>query len=221
MISLRCTTDKYDALYARYLANPGTLLDLAGYEPGMRLLDLCGGTGAVSLEALRRGAPDGSVYLLDLNPRCPDSRVHQVQGDANHLSGVSPEDIPIAGFDLIVIRQSLAYLNICEALGVMLAAFLRDGGKLVFNTFDWPVDTKPYVTKRYLYEGSSFFEASVKMFGRVFHLQHRRGTGTDLNYFYNWHGVAIIRMVLPHFDFKVHKQGNSRRWVCTRKRGSR
>ena len=70
-MALNCTTDKYGALYAKWLKNPGTLLDLAGYEPGMRVLDLCGGTGAVSEECLRRGGSPSDLVLMDLNPRCP------------------------------------------------------------------------------------------------------------------------------------------------------
>jgi|APSaa5957512576_1039674.scaffolds.fasta_scaffold64054_2 16S rRNA G966 N2-methylase RsmD len=82
---MNCTTDKYDALYARWLEKPGTLLDLAGYEPGQTVLDLCGGTGAVSLECLDRGAGPAEVTLLDLNPRCSSDRILSIKGDANHL----------------------------------------------------------------------------------------------------------------------------------------
>ncbi len=73
MQDFRCTTDHYATLYARWLARPGTLLDLAGYEPGQRVLDLCGGTGAVSQECLRRGANPSTIMLVDLNPRCSEA----------------------------------------------------------------------------------------------------------------------------------------------------
>ena len=221
MISFRCMTERYDDLYARYLANPGTLLDLAGYKPGMRLLDLCGGTGPVSREAVRRGAPKGTVYLLDLNPRCNDHRIISVKADANTLTKVRPEDIPLAGFDVIIIRQSIAYLEVGEALGWSLALFLRSGGRLVFNTFDWPKEARPWVTKEYTHEGHEFFEAAIKIFGRVLHVQHRWGLGSDLTFFRNYKLSDFILMVQKYFDYDIHEDGNSRRWVCYRRRGRR
>ena len=66
-----CSTDKYDVLYAPWLRDPGRLLDLAEYRPGEKLLDLCGGTGAVSKVALQRcGGEKSDITLLDINPRC-------------------------------------------------------------------------------------------------------------------------------------------------------
>jgi len=66
-MKLDCTTDKYEQLYARWLVDPGKLLDLGDLKPGDRVIDLCGGTGIVAKEALRRGAR--SAYVVDLNPR--------------------------------------------------------------------------------------------------------------------------------------------------------
>ena len=116
-MSHRCTTDAYDALYARWLKNPGTLLDVVGYEPGQRVLDLCGGTGAISLECLRRGADPSTLLLADLKPRCPDARVPSRQGDFQYPTllfegrqGIKDPLTPTDQFDIIVIRQAAAYL---------------------------------------------------------------------------------------------------------------
>jgi SAM-dependent methyltransferase len=65
-VNLDCTTDAYAELYERWLEAPGRLLDLAGLQPGERVIDLCGGTGIVAKEALRRGAR--SAFVVDLNP---------------------------------------------------------------------------------------------------------------------------------------------------------
>ena len=214
-MNLRCTTDKYAALYARWLANPGGLLDLAGYVPGQRLLDLCGGTGAVSLEALRRGADPSTVMLVDLNPRCPDERIEQVAGDADNLGvTVFGKRQPACwnSFDVIVIRQAAAYLEWDAFSLLWLRSLLKPGGKLAFNLF-----TKPKRSfKTYKYEGRRYIEASWFRGRTVWHLQASPTIGWDVTRFRWLDSEKLVRR-LRQFGFHVEilSDGVSERFLCT------
>lgn len=207
---LDCTTDRYDTLYSRWLEDPGSLLDLAGYSPGGRLLDLCGGTGAVSSEAIRRGSDSSKITLLDLNPRARNLGIHQIRGqaeDVDHLVG--PHD----PFDVVICRQAIAYLDLAPTLrGV--AAILRSGGVLAFNSFRRP----RWGWRVYDYGGHRFLEASGHLLGwRVFHLQWGLGIGIDVTVF-RWHRETEIQRALSEdFDVETHPTQNGIRWRCIRR----
>lgn len=210
-MSLNCTTDKYEALYARWLVNPGTLLDVAGYVPGDRLLDLCGGTGAVSREALRRGADPSTIVLVDLNPRCPDERIEQVRGDAD-MPWVTFR-CPEKSLDLIVIRQAAAYLWFRLTMLHWWQSRLADGGKMVFNLF-----TKPkWSFKTYKFNDRRFFEASWYIGRQVWHMQATPSIGIDFTRF-TWVAPEELRSLLEvFFQVEVIEDGKSQRWVCSKR----
>lgn len=168
-----CTTDTYDSLYSRWLKNPGALLDWAKYDPSKhKLLDLCGGTGAISREALRRGA--AKVWLLDLNPRIDDPRVRTFRSAAENIPFVyDPSDgegASLPNYDLIVCRQALGYLNL-RTIARTLRLILKPGGRFVFNTFVRP----KFSAKFYRHEGRRFFELSGYLGKQVMHLQATNG----------------------------------------------
>lgn len=185
----KCTTSSYERLYSRWLENPGSLLDLASYDPKKdRLVDLCGGTGAVSLEAVRRGA----VYaptLIDLNPRCKDARVKQVSGDVQNVEAY----VNLKKTDVCVIRQSLGYLDLDKVFELVRKA-LKPGGRLAFNAFSkprWKVST-------YRHEDRRHFEISAFFGKKVFHIQASPSIGADMSIF-GHHSKDEIRKALTGF----------------------
>jgi len=224
-----CTTNRYDALYARWLSKPGALLEQAGYTSGERLLDLCGGSGVVSQEALYWGRDiddpeqNPNVTLLDLNPRVDwfcglyDSEFHAVRGAAENVGSLFDENT----FDLVVCRQALAYLDFRKTFpGV--ARVLRPGGRFVFNYFVHPLDggVKPYSTHWYKVGNVQFAEAHLYLKGKVYHLQARlsHGPGIDITRF-SYHDPEEMVKVLDDCGFNtvIFRKGRSLRFLCIKR----
>jgi ubiquinone/menaquinone biosynthesis C-methylase UbiE len=60
----------YDEFFLTALFNqwPPIIIELAGLEPGMRVLDIACGTGVLAIAVDNAVKPNGSVVGLDLNP---------------------------------------------------------------------------------------------------------------------------------------------------------
>ena len=202
---LDCTTDKYDTLYARWLEHSGDLLDLAGWEPGMRLLDLCGGTGAVTREAIRRGAEPQTLTLYDLHPRLSVPAIIQVSGDASQVGDI----LYNRSYDVVVCRQAVAYLNLHGPVFQGILDVLKPGGVFVFNSFIRP----KWAWKRYEYKRHFYTEASGFIGRWVMHLQWCRGAGWDISLF-RWHTEKEIEQALSGFEIKAVKSERGIRWYC-------
>ena len=214
---LDCTTDRYDGIYAPWLRKPGDLLRLAEYEPGQRLLDLCGGTGIISRAASLRYSyhPPTDVTLLDLNPRCKARSVRQVKGKAEDVA----THFGVSEFDIVICRQAMGYVEPSFVIpGV--ARVLKPGGRFVFSTFVHPRwgNVKAYSYKHYTYgeKRNHYVEAHLFAFNRILHLQWRLGVGADVTLFRYHPREKLEELLRPWFDFEVHEVGRALRWVCTK-----
>ena len=210
-MNLKCTTDKYSLLYARWLLKDH-LLEYGWYEPGMKVLDLCGGEGALTRQCLRMEADPSTLTLLDLTPRLLyKPEVIQIQGDANHLGDVFSDLHAYHGyFDRIFIRQAAAYLNWDIPTVLWLKKLLAPGGKLVFNTFRKP----KWSVKGYKFCGRWYFEGSAYVGRTVFHVQAGQGLGVDVTKF-RWHREAWLKNNLERsFNVDIHNRNKSQTWVC-------
>jgi SAM-dependent methyltransferase len=66
--------------YSDWIAGSRILLDRAGVEAGMRVLDAGAGTGRVTIAAAGRVGPGGEVVALDLQPRMLAHVRHRAAG---------------------------------------------------------------------------------------------------------------------------------------------
>lgn len=205
---LDCTTPKYHTLYARWLRHDDGLLDRGGLKRGDRVVDLCGGTGVISRQALGRGASE--VVLFDLNPRPfedfdPRGAFVVVKGAAEEAHKL----LAPAFYDLVVCRQAIGYLDLAKT-AASVAAVLKPGGRFVFNTFGKP----RWLAKTYVLDGKRFFEAAGFLGDRVVHLQAGLGIGLDVTKF-RWHKPAEIRAAMEkHFDVTEESRKNSFYYLC-------
>lgn len=216
-MSLDCTTPRYDALYARWLERPGDLLDLARYQPGDKLLDLCGGTGTLSRDALRRGADPDTITLLDRFPRAHGLHgIRVVRADAEDVWKALGHEHR-ASFNVVACRQAINYVDL-ERYGYRffrdVSYLLAPNGRFVFNTFRRP----KWSARTYTFRDRRYFEASG-YFGRtVFHLQATPGRdgGIDASRF-RWYPEAYLHERMPSNLYSdIHRTPATDRWVLTR-----
>jgi len=208
MFELNCTTDRYDDIYAPWLARESNLLKLSGYRPGDAFLDLCGGSGGVAKEAIKM-ASYGEVDLLDLNPRCDNKFVRCHKGRAEDAYQIfNPGQ-----FDVVICRQGLGYLQL-EPTCYAMAQIIKPGGKFVFNTFKKPTR---FGVKNYQFDGCVYDEVHLYLFGRIIHLQHKQDNASDVTMFRYHSPEEILDAVSPWFNVELVTSKSSLRWVCTRK----
>jgi demethylmenaquinone methyltransferase / 2-methoxy-6-polyprenyl-1,4-benzoquinol methylase len=115
-------------------------------KPGDRVLDVCGGTGDLSLLALRKVAPSGRVILYDINRdmiiagkeksthRNLRKKLLHVQGDAETIS------CPSGFFDAAMVGFGIRNLSDMEKGFREMHRVLKPGGKLMCLEFSKPLN---------------------------------------------------------------------------------
>ena len=135
-----------------------TAIRILGLKPGERVIDVCGGTGDLSILALRKVGPTGQVVLYDINHTMMATgrrkrsnaderhRIQYVQGDAECIAfGSDRFDAAVVGFGV----RNLTHM--VEGFREMYRV-LKPGGRLVCLEFSKPV-SRPF---RGLYDFYSF-----------------------------------------------------------------
>jgi len=110
------------------------LVELAGVQPGDRVLDIATGSGVVAVEAALRAGPGGSVLATDLVPEWEPfvAETAQEAGVANVLFQPTPSEslaLPDASFDVALNQFGLMFADEPVVAMREMHRVLRPGGK--------------------------------------------------------------------------------------------
>jgi SAM-dependent methyltransferase len=111
------------------------MLDLAGIEPGARVLDVAAGAGGQTLRAAERVGPRGAVLATDISPAILEfaERTAREAGLSNvttrELDGESL-DVDPDSYDSVISRLGLIYLPDRHAALAGMHRALRPGGRV-------------------------------------------------------------------------------------------
>jgi len=129
-----------------------------GLKPGYRVIDVCGGTGDLSILAARAVGPMGRVVLYDINRAMIEGarskvsrasladRIISVQGDAESLS------LPEGRFDAAMVGFGIRNLTHMERGLAEMHRVLKPGGWMMCLEFSIPTSS----WFRFLYDIYSF-----------------------------------------------------------------
>jgi ubiquinone/menaquinone biosynthesis C-methylase UbiE len=115
------------------------LLDLAGLQPGERVLDAACGTGIVARAACSRVGAAGQVTGVDLNPGML-AMARAMAGEAGQAIAWQEgnlEALPFAdgSFDVVLCQQGLQFCPDKAAAVAELRRVLREGGRLALSVW--------------------------------------------------------------------------------------
>jgi SAM-dependent methyltransferase len=115
----------------------------AGLEPGMRVLDVACGTGALSRAAARRVGATGSVVGIDLSAAmlavAEDHLEEPGAADITYLEGMAEElpALPWSG-DIALCQQGLQFFDDRHAALLAMASAVVAGGRVAVSTWAAP-----------------------------------------------------------------------------------
>jgi SAM-dependent methyltransferase len=125
------------------------LVELAGVEPGNRVLDVAAGYGEPSLTAARKAGADGSVVATDISPEMLAygrerataaglDNIEFVEADASSL------DFPDGSFDAALSRWGIIFEPDGEAAAARVRGFLKPGARMAISSWGTP-DQVPFL----------------------------------------------------------------------------
>jgi SAM-dependent methyltransferase len=126
------------------------LVELAGVQPGSRVLDVAAGYGEPALTAARKAGPEGRVVATDISAEMLAfgreraaaaglGNVEFVESDASSL------DFPPASFDAAVSRWGIIFEPDAEAAAARIRGFLGPGARMAIASWGEP-DQVPFLS---------------------------------------------------------------------------
>ena len=126
------------------------LVELAGVQPGSRVLDVAAGYGEPALTAARKAGPEGRVVATDISAEMLAfgreraaaaglGNVEFIESDASSL------DFPPASFDAAVSRWGIIFEPDAEAAAGRVRGFLEPGARIAIASWGEP-DQVPFLS---------------------------------------------------------------------------
>ena len=213
--------DIYKKLYAKYL-DPESLkmlMNLAGEDmTGKRVVDVCGGTGICTEEALRRNAKrvmmvDGEADMVPDSIFLKDKVTVLINDVKMALTILGRNEVR---YDIAVCRQAINYWFNAETVD-LLAELIKPDGVFIFNTFNTRPSETPKI-KQYHYKGVSFTEISyVDLTNMVHHVQIREDMAPHIARF-QWLSPKSFDLYLgKYFDIEKTTRNRTDYYRCVKK----
>ena len=119
------------------------LVQLAGVEPGSRVLDVAAGYGEPSLSAARVAGPEGSVVATDISAdmlafgreRAAAAGLENIEFVESDAAGL---DFPEGSFDAALSRWGIIFEPDGEAAAARVRGFLKPGGRMAISSWGPP-----------------------------------------------------------------------------------
>jgi enediyne biosynthesis protein CalE5 len=126
------------------------LVELAGVEPGSRVLDVAAGYGEPALTAARRAGPEGRVVATDISAEMLAFGRERAQagglGNVEFMeSDASSLDFPHESFDAAVSRWGIIFEPDAEAAAERIRGFLKPGARMAIASWGEP-DQVPFLS---------------------------------------------------------------------------
>jgi enediyne biosynthesis protein CalE5 len=125
------------------------LVELAGVEPGSRVLDVAAGYGEPALSAARKAGPEGSVMATDISAEM--LAYGRERADAVGLDNIefieadaSALDFPERSFDAAVSRWGIIFEPDGEAAAGRVRGLLKPGAPLAISSWG-PIERVPFL----------------------------------------------------------------------------
>ena len=119
------------------------LVELAGVEPGSRVLDVACGYGEPSLTAARMAGPGGSVVATDISAkmlaygrkRAADAGLENIEFVESDAAGL---EYPEGSFDAALSRWGIIFEPDGEAAAARVRGFLKTGARMAISSWGSP-----------------------------------------------------------------------------------
>jgi len=119
------------------------LVELAGLEPGDRVLDVAAGYGEPSLTAARKVGAEGAVVAIDISAemlsygrqRAAEAGLENIEFVESDAAGLDFED---GSFDAAVSRWGIIFEPDAEGSAARVRSFLKPGGRFAISSWGQP-----------------------------------------------------------------------------------
>lgn len=126
------------------------LVELAGVQPGSRVLDVAAGYGEPALTAAKAAGSDGQIVATDISPemlaygreRAPAAGIENIEfieADASSL------DFPESSFDAALSRWGIIFEPDGEGAAARVRGFLKPGSRMAISSWGEP-DQVPFLS---------------------------------------------------------------------------